>query len=166
MEQSKYLEEIRIWEHPPSSGTAQTDEKNEIIFEENQKGFLQPHDKTQHGMRVKPEKILGLSQKISFTVITWNPVSNCTCRKKNRSLFHWNSFDVTRTTCTTSDFTLEKSIYDYWNVDGGRELSDTWTGFRRFTILSESPPNGHTWSGRRLTRKQTTTRPDRLLAEM
>ena len=30
---------------------------------------------------------------------------------------------------------LEKRIDDYWNVDGDRELSDTWTGFTRFTIL-------------------------------
>ena len=28
-----------------------------------------------------------------------------------------------------------------------RELSDTWTGFTRFTILKEKPPDGHTWSG-------------------
>ena len=25
----------------------------------------------------------------------------------------------------------EKSIDDYWNVDGDRELSDTWTGFHK-----------------------------------
>ena len=24
---------------------------------------------------------------------------------------------------------LEKSIEDYWNVDGDRELSGTWTGY-------------------------------------
>ena len=42
MEQSKILEEIRIWERPPSSGSAQTEEKNKIIFEENPQGLLQP----------------------------------------------------------------------------------------------------------------------------
>ena len=35
---------------------------------------------------------------------------------------------------------LEKSIDDHWNVDGDRELSDTWTGFTMFTKLSEQPP--------------------------
>ena len=42
---------------------------------------------------------------------------------------------------------------DDWNVDGDRELSDIWAGFTRFTILKEKPPDGYTWSGRRLTRK-------------
>ena len=44
---------------------------------------LQPNDKTHHGMMVKPKVIFGLSQEILFTVITWNPESNCTCRLKN-----------------------------------------------------------------------------------
>ena len=37
--------------------------------------------------------------------------------------------DVTRTTGTSLDVMLEKSIDDYWNVDGDRDLSGTWTGF-------------------------------------
>ena len=45
-------------------------------------------------------------------------------------------------------------------MDGERELSDVWTGFTRFTLLNERPPEGYTWSGGRLTRKQTTSRPD------
>ena len=54
----------------------------------------------------------------------------------------------------------EKHIEDYWNVDEDRELSDTWTGFTSFILLNERPPDGYTWSGVRLTRKQTTLRPD------
>ena len=50
---------------------------------------------------------------------------------------------------------------DYWNVDGEKELSDAWTGFTRFVLLKERPPEGYTWSGwRLLTRKQKTSRPD------
>ena len=45
-------------------------------------------------------------------------------------------------------------------------MSDMWTGFRRFTVLNEKPPDGYTWSGRRLTRKQTTSRPDTLWPEI
>ena len=30
---------------------------------------------------------------------------------------------------------LEKSVDDYWNVDGDRELADMWTGFTRFTFF-------------------------------
>ena len=61
--------------------------------------------------------------------------------------------DVTKNTHTSSDVMLEISIDDYWNVDGDRELSHTWTCFTRFSILSEKPPDGYTWSGGRLTRK-------------
>ena len=60
----------------------------------------------------------------------------------------------------------EKHIEDYWNVDGDRELSDTWTGFTRFIFLNEKPLDGCTWSGKRLTRKQTTSRPDNVWPEM
>ena len=59
-----------------------------------------------------------------------------------------------------------ENVDDYWSVDGGRELSDTWTSFTRFTIISEKPRDGYTWSGKRLTRKQTTSRPDTLWPEM
>ena len=38
--------------------------------------------------------------------------------------------------------------------------SDAWTGFTRFILLNERPPEGYTWSGERLTRKQTTSRTD------
>ena len=68
--------------------------------------------------------------------------------------------DVTRKTYTSLDVLLEKNSEDYWNVDGERELSDAWTGFTRFVLLKERPPEGYTWSGLRLTRKQTSSRPD------
>ena len=32
-------------------------------------------------------------------------------------------------------------------MDGERELSDAWTSFTRFILLSERPPDGYTWSG-------------------
>ena len=61
---------------------------------------------------------------------------------------------------------LEKQIEDYWNVDGEEELSDAWTGFTRFTLLNEKPPDGYTWSDERLTRKQPTSRPDNVWPDM
>ena len=45
-------------------------------------------------------------------------------------------------------------------------MSDTWTGFKRFTILDEKPSDGRTRSGGRLTKKQTTSRPDYVWPEM
>ena len=68
--------------------------------------------------------------------------------------------DVTRTTHTNLDVKQEKRIDDYWNIDGSRDLSDPWTGFTQFTLLDEKAPDGYTWSGGRLTRKQLTSRPD------
>ena len=50
---------------------------------------------------------------------------------------------------------LEKNIDD-----------DTWTGFTRFTVLNEKPPDGFSWSGERQTKIQTTSRPDTLRSEI
>ena len=50
--------------------------------------------------------------------------------------------------------------------DGSRDLSDPWTGFTQFTLLDEKAPDGYTWSGGRLTRKQLTSRPDHLWPEL
>ena len=74
--------------------------------------------------------------------------------------------DVTRNTHTSLDVMLEKNIDDYWNVDGENELSDAWAGNTRFILLNERPPDGYTWSGRRLTRKQTTSCPDCVWPDM
>ena len=68
--------------------------------------------------------------------------------------------DVTRTTHTSLDVMMEKHIEDYWNVDGEKELSDAWTGFTRFISLSERPLDGYTWSGERITREHSTSRPN------
>ena len=46
--------------------------------------------------------------------------------------------NATRSTSTSVDVMLEKCIDDCWNVDGDRDLSDTWTGFTRFTMLDEN----------------------------
>ena len=37
-----------------------------------------------------------------------------------------------------------KHVDDYWNVDGERELSDALTGFMRFVLPKERPPEGYT----------------------
>ena len=63
--------------------------------------------------------------------------------------------DFTRTTHTSLDVLLQKNIDDNWNVNGERELSDAWTGFTRFILLNERPPDGYTRSRVRLTRKQS-----------
>ena len=49
--------------------------------------------------------------------------------------------DVSRTTQTILDVMQESRIDDYWSIDGPRDLSDSWTGFTQFTLLSEKPPD-------------------------
>ena len=74
--------------------------------------------------------------------------------------------DVSRTTHTNLDVKQEKRIDDYWNIDGSRDLSGTWTGFNQFTSLNEKPPDGYMSSGERLTKWQATSRPDHLWPEL
>ena len=49
--------------------------------------------------------------------------------------------DVSRTTHTNLDVKQERTIDDYWNIDGSRDLSDYWTGFTQFTLQEEKPSN-------------------------
>ena len=51
--------------------------------------FFNPLFKTHRCMMVMLEKISGPFLVILSTVITLNPESNCTCREKYHSLFHW-----------------------------------------------------------------------------
>ena len=60
----------------------------------------------------------------------------------------------------------EKRIDDYWNVDDNRSLSDFCTGFTKLTLLKEELPQGCMWSAGRLTKVQTTTRPDHVWPEV
>ena len=74
--------------------------------------------------------------------------------------------DASGTTRTNLDVTQERRIDDYWNFDGSRDLSASWTGFTQFTQVNEKPPDGCMWSGRRLTKRQATFRPDHLWPEL
>ena len=74
--------------------------------------------------------------------------------------------DVSRTTHTNLDVKQERRIDDYWDIDGSRDLSDSWTGFTQFALFEEKAPDGYMWSGERLTRKQLTSRPGHLWPEL
>ena len=50
--------------------------------------------------------------------------------------------DVSRTTHTNLDVKQESRIDDCWNIDGSRDLSDSWTGFTQFTLLGDKPLEG------------------------
>ena len=42
--------------------------------------------------------------------------------------------DVSSSTRTNLDVLQERRIDDSWNIDGSRELSDSWTGLTQFTL--------------------------------
>ena len=50
--------------------------------------------------------------------------------------------DVSRTTQTNLDVLQESRIDDYWNINGARDLSDSWTGFTKSIPFEEKPPDG------------------------
>ena len=60
----------------------------------------------------------------------------------------------------------ESRIDDYWNIDGSRDLSGSWTVFTQFTLLDEKSPDGYMWSGERLTKRQAISRPEYLWPEL
>ena len=95
-----------------------------------------------------------------------NHESNFTRREKKSFPIPLKYIDVTRTTHTNLDVKLEKRIDDYWNIEGSRDLSDPRTSFTQVTLLDEKAPDGYTWSGGRLTRKQLASRPDHLWPEL
>ena len=74
--------------------------------------------------------------------------------------------EVSRTTHANLDVMQESLIDDYWNIDGSRDLSASWTGFTQFTLLDAEPPEGYMWYGGRLTKRQAISRPDRLWPEL
>ena len=165
MDESNFLEEIRNWEHPPWYRITQFQETVKEIFLENQKGLFLHHLKTHFRMPVKQEMTFGPCQETSKTAITLNPESNFT-RRFLSFCIPLKYIDVSRTIPTNLDAMQETRIDDYWNVDGSRDLSDSWTGFTQFTPLSEKPPEGYMWSGGTLTKRQATSRPDHLWPEL
>ena len=103
---------------------------------------------------------------MSLIAITLTPESNCTQSREESFPIPLKYIDVSRTTHTNLDVMQESRIDDYWNIDGSRDLSDPWTGFTQFTLLSEKPPEGFLRSGERLTKRQPTSRPDHLWPEL
>ena len=116
-------------------------------------------------MLVKRETTSGPCWETAYTAIMLNLESIFT-RREESFFIPLKYIDVFRITHTNLDVKQEKRIDDCWNIDGSRDLSDPWTGFTQITPLQEKPPDGYMWSGRRLTRKQLTSRPDHLWPEL
>ena len=111
-------------------------------------------------MTLKHVMTFGQFKETSYNVIMQNLVFKTVCRRKRHSLLQHvrkclkketfpsslKYIDVTRSTHTNLDVMQENASDDYWNVDENRSFSVLWTGFTKFTLLKEEPPEGHMWS--------------------
>ena len=85
--------------------------------------------------------IIGISMGLEACLILGQVSHNLLYWKKNLL-----TDTVSQTAYTNLDVMQESRIDGHWNLDGSRHLSDSWTGFTRFTLLEEKPPNGFLWS--------------------
>ena len=163
MDESKPLEEIRNWEHPPWYGTTQFEEKVRKFLGESEGSLPQPQDSLPDAGEAIND-FWSMSGSFIYRHHVEPRVKLYSPREKSFPI-PLKHIDVSRTH-TNLYVKQEKRIDDYWNIDGSRDLSDPWTGFTQFTLLEEKPPDGYMWFGWRLTRKLLTSRPDHLWPEL
>ena len=65
---------------------------------------------------------------------------------------------MTRRTYTSIETEQEKSVEDFWNIDGNRALSEEWVGKTIFEFRNFPPKKDHCWVSGRETKIQETTR--------
>ena len=115
-----------------NAGTAQTQEKNKIFFEKNQKGLLQPHDKTHHG-----------EAKVNFCYISGDfvyrhhvqPVVKQYVPTEGPFPIPLKYIYVTRTTDTNLDAMSKKHIEDYRNFDEDRRTVGCMDRFHKIHFI-------------------------------
>ena len=114
-------------------------------------------------MTKESKKIFGLTQKLGKTYRHHIEPRSSIARAEKRIIsysteyFWFHQVNL----CGSGDCT-KKRIYDYWDVDENRNLSDSWTSFTRFALLNKTPMKRYNQPGRKLTRIQTTSRPDHI----
>ena len=79
---------------------------------------------------------------------------------KNHSQFYFSTSMLSGGRLRHWVLFMESRIDNFWNVGGGRELSEPWTRFTQLTELNEKPPDGYLWSGGRLTKNPGTSTTD------
>ena len=112
--------------------------------------------------RWSPGRFLVDPRWLSSTVITVNHNYNSMCRRKKHTPFHFNTLMLHH---TGLEIMQERKIDDYWNVDSCKPLSVFWRGFTKIHFIEREPPKGYMWSRERLTKIQTTIRPDHVWPE-
>ena len=146
MDESIFLEEIRNWEHPPWYGNIQFKEKVTLIFLEKRKGLFHHLKDSLPDAGEAINDFWSMSGNFIYRHHVEPRVKLYSPREESFPIPP-KYIDVSRTTHTNLDVMQESHIDDYWNIDGSRDLSDSWTGFTQFTLLEEKPPDVHMWSG-------------------
>ena len=78
--------------------------------------------------------IFGPCQEASCTAVTLKPRVKLFSPREDSFPIPLKYLDVSRTTQTNLDVMQESRIDDQWNIDGSRDLSDSWTGFTQLTL--------------------------------
>ena len=90
-------------------------------------------------------------QQTSYTAITLNLELYFTRRKKNHSLFHWNT--LTSLELLIRIWMLSKNVASMTiGISQGQEICLILGQVSQLTLLSEKPPDGYMWSGWRRTK--------------
>ena len=141
--------------HRPIQG-----ESNIDTLGKSERSFPQPSWLTS-GCRWSYERFLVHVGKLHIQPSRW--IASQTLLVEKRTIPYSTKYiDVSRRTHTNLDVKQEKSIDDYWNIDGSRNLSDPWTKLAHFTQLGKSSWRIYVVGGGGLTRKQLTSRPGHL----
>ena len=164
MDESHFLEEIRTENIHLDTGTSNSRRRSRRFLGESEGSLPQPHDSFPDAGEAMND-FWSMSGNFIYRHHVEPRVKLYSPREESFPI-PLKCIDVSRTTHTNLDVMQERRIDDYWNKDGSRDLSDSWTGFTQFTLSSEKPPEGFLWSGERLTKRQATSRPDHLWPEL
>ena len=155
MEQQDCMEEIMESEKPHGGNNLQGVEISGKNFQETRRGLI----------RQKQKMTLKLMEGDFIYRHHVEPRVQLYVPKEETFPIPLKHIDVTGTTHTNVDVLQESRIDDCCYVDVDRNLSDSWTGFTKFTLLKEYPPKGYKWCGE-LTKIQATATPDCLWPEI
>ena len=159
---TSFRERLRI---PRTHSKVGTD-REEWRFQQRTSRWTGSLNRQNRQMVLKPVPTSGRSMVTSSTVITMNFEFNSACPMEETNPIPLKYIDVVRSTHSDLDVLQEKRIDDDWIVDSNRSLSDSWNGFTKFTLLLENPTKGSMWFVGRLTKSQSTTRPDHVWPEV
>ena len=75
------------------------------------------------------------SERVSFIVIILNREVQLHVPRKESYSVPLSNIDFIRLSYADVHIAQEKQIYDYWDVDKNRNLSESWTGFHNIFVI-------------------------------